>query len=189
MIIFKALGAAFKAFCAELHSSNQQNFLPPSPNSQLSIPNDPRIRNVNHMTSRRSEALELLAALQREARFIDFIKDDLSESICSQDTLFEVVKMVHDRCAETCEKIFSIRPLSEEINGEPSDSRSEDSTQEDVTTEGSRLHTNKRVIHHGWRATKCDLPVWQGDKRDELVLASCEYETLGMIKTLPKTTA
>lgn len=186
MKFFKALGVAFKAFFAEFNSENPQNFLPPTSESQSSITSDFQDRAPSHISHQRSEAIELLAALQREARFIDFIKDDISVTSCSRETLFEIVKMVHDRCADTCEKIFSIRPLSDEdeIKLGSSENPRGDSTQAKITnttehkllTEGPNSRPNKRIIHHGWYATKCDLPKWQGDKKDEFVIAPREYE-------------
>ena len=71
---------------------------------------------LNQKSSGRSEALELLSALQRDARFIDFIKEDLAS--CDDTTVASVARMVHDRTAETLERFFSIRPLSERREGE-----------------------------------------------------------------------
>ena len=182
MKFFKALGVAFKAFFAEFNSENSQNFLPPTSESQSSITSDFQDRAPSHISHQRSEAIELLVALQREARFIDFIKDDLSDTNCSRDTLFEVVKMVHDRCAETCEKYFAIIPLVGEIKQGASKAPKGDSahekntTQLKSTTEDANSQPNKRIIHPGWYATRCDLPVWQGDKKDEFILAPREYE-------------
>lgn len=182
MKIFKALRVAFKAFLAELNSKNPQNFFPPSAESQKFLLGESLEQDASPVFHRRSEAIELLAALQREARFIDFIKDDLSDTNCSRDTLFEVVKMVHDRCAETCEKYFAIRPLVGEIKQGASKAPKGDSAQEKnttqlkSTTEDTNSQPNKRIIHPGWHATRCDLPVWQGDKKDEFILAPREYE-------------
>src|SRR5947208_2478486 len=57
----------------------------------------------------RSEALTLLAALQREARFVDFIQEPLDDY--SDDQVGAAVRDVHRQCRQVIERLFALRPV------------------------------------------------------------------------------
>lgn len=123
----------------------------------------------------RSEALELLAALQRDARFVDFIKEDVRN--CDDATLGAAARLVHDRCAETLERSFEIRPLSDAPEGTvvPVDTDAA-SNPARLQVSGSRAASSGRIAHAGWVATKQSLPRWAGKKEDAFILAPVEVE-------------
>ena len=56
----------------------------------------------------RSEALTLLAALQREARFVDFVQEPLEGYSDAQ--IGAVVRDVHRDCAAVLNRLFALRP-------------------------------------------------------------------------------
>ena len=136
-------------------------------------------RGSSTQTDVRSEAIELLAALQRDARFVDFIKEDLSS--CDDATLGAAARMVHDRCSETLERFFEIRPLSDDEEGAfiTLDSTSQNPARVRVSGDIDRLTDGAvscRVVHVGWVAKKCEPPQWSGKAEDALVLAPIELE-------------
>ena len=127
----------------------------------------------------RSEALELLAALQRDARFIDFIKEDISS--CDDVSLAAAARTTHDRCAETLERFFQIRPLSHVPEGDTTiiDPAAQNPARLRISGAASHAFGTEvacRVAHAGWIAEKCDPPRWSGKEEDALVLAPVELE-------------
>lgn len=137
------------------------------------------IDNVGTTTASRSDALELLAALQRDARFVDFIMEKVDE--CDDATLGAAARTVHDHCAVTVERCFAPRPLFELREGEEITL-----TQEQIRNvtrvqlaRNSSLEAGcvKGIVAHlGWKASKCNLPKWTGDSQDELVIAPLEVD-------------
>src|SRR5438132_13537885 len=60
----------------------------------------------------RSEALSLLAVLQREARFVDFIKEPISSYTDAQ--IGAAVRGDHKDCADVLDRFFEIKTLRSE---------------------------------------------------------------------------
>jgi hypothetical protein len=124
----------------------------------------------------RSEALTLLAALQREARFVDFLQESLDGYPDAQ--VGAAARDVHRDCREVVERMFAIRPLRKE----------EESSEVEVPTgfepELYRLVGDVsgegpykgRLAHHGWRASKCETPQWNGSKEAADVVSPAEVE-------------
>ena len=163
--------------CDNLHSAEQLSDPVNSGDSKavLDTPiSDPKSKGIF-----RSEALELLAALQRDARFLDFVKEDIGN--CDDATLAAAARITHDRCAETLERFFKIRPLSETPEGETTtiDLANRNPTRTRVSGssfDSAARKTKCRVAHAGWIAEKCEPPCWSGRREDALVLAPVELE-------------
>jgi len=124
----------------------------------------------------RSEALTLLAALQREARFVDFIKEPLDTYSDAQ--IGAAVRDVHRDCAAVLERLFAIRPVVEQPEG----ARVEVPAGFDAGR--YRLTGNVAgeppfagaLVHHGWEATVCKLPTYTGSESGARVIAPAEVE-------------
>jgi len=124
----------------------------------------------------RSEAITLLAALQREARFIDFIKEPLDNYSDAQ--IGAAVRDVHRDCAAVLERMFAIRPVMDQEEG----SRVEVPAGFDAGR--YRLTGNVAgqppfggtLVHHGWEATACNLPSYTGSEAAARVIAPAEVE-------------
>jgi hypothetical protein len=124
----------------------------------------------------RSEALTLLAALQREARFIDFIEESLAGYSDAQ--IGAVARDVHRDCGAVLKRLFELRPAVAQDEG----SEMELCTGFDAGR--FRLTGNVtgdppfrgRLVHPGWEATKCQLPTWSGSKDSARVIAPAEVE-------------
>jgi hypothetical protein len=125
----------------------------------------------------RSEALTLLAALQREGRLVDFLREDLGGATDAQ--IGAVARDLQRDCRAAVERFFAIAPLSDQAEG----SRIElpagyDAAQYHVlgAADGQAAAINGIVLHPGWRATKCDVPTYTGPESGHLVIAPCEVE-------------
>ncbi|MFI4876854.1 MAG: DUF2760 domain-containing protein [Blastopirellula sp. JB062] len=122
------------------------------------------------------DALILLAALQREARFLDLFQEDLSSFTDAQ--IGAAVRDVHRDTKATLDRIFGIARLREEEEG----TNIEVSSSFDpvklrlVGSVGATPPERARLVHAGWRATKCELPKWNGQAEAAKILAPAEAE-------------
>jgi hypothetical protein len=123
-----------------------------------------------------SDAITLLAALQREARFIDFIQEPLAGYTDAQ--IGAVARDVHRDCGAVIERLFALKPVVEQEEG----ARIEVPAGFDANR--FRLTGNVtgeppfhgQLMHHGWIATKCEVPAWTGSKDSALIVAPVEVE-------------
>lgn len=146
------LGLAFKAFfrclkkgatsekIAELLAQEKQELLPPPPGPVV------------------SSSAQLLAAFQKEGRFIDFLQEDLTGFPDAQ--VGSVARNVHKGCRQVLQQYLTLQPVLEQKEGET------------VTVEeGFDPHRISLVgkvegnppftgvlRHHGWRLEKDQLP-------------------------------
>jgi hypothetical protein len=124
----------------------------------------------------RSDALNLLEALQREARLIDFFQEPLTGYEDAQ--IGAVVRDLHRQCAATLERMFGLKPIEAAAEGAI--------TEVPPGFDPGRIHLSGNIsgpppfrgklCHHGWEATRCDLPAWSGSDRSLLVIAPAEIE-------------
>jgi len=124
----------------------------------------------------RSEALTLLAALQREARFVDFVKESLDGA--SDEQIGAVVRDVHRDCGKVLERMLAIRPLVDQDEGSP--------VEVPAGFDSARFHLTGNVQgappfrgklgHHGWQATKAELPTWSGQRESAKVISPADVE-------------
>ena len=124
----------------------------------------------------RSEALTLLAALQREARIVDFLMENLDDYADAQ--VGAAVRDVHRESGALLQRMFGIEPLRTEAEGdalsvpqgfEPANFR--------LTGKVAGQAPYQGVLRHpGWRATRCDLPAWAGQDAAALTIAPAEVE-------------
>lgn len=124
----------------------------------------------------RSDALTLLAALQREARFVDFLQEDLQPYDDAQ--VGAIVRDVHRGCAGVVKRMFDVKPLTDAAEGssltidapvDPLKYQISGATVDSGSVTGT-------VVHPGWQATHCDIPVWTGKEDAALVIAPIEME-------------
>ncbi|MCL2622509.1 MAG: DUF2760 domain-containing protein [Planctomycetaceae bacterium] len=125
--------------------------------------------------SGRSEAVTLLAVLQREARLLDFLMEKLDGY---DDALVgAAARKVHDDCAAVIERLFDVQPLraEDEMSQMTIETPDPSLVQLVGNVSGEAPYTG-RLTHHGWVATKCELPTWSGATEAALVLAPAEVE-------------
>jgi hypothetical protein len=124
----------------------------------------------------RSEAVTLLATLQREARFVDLVMEPLDTYADAQ--VGAAARDVLRDCGKALERLFDLQPVSDQ---------EEESTLEVAAgfdTGQVRLVGNVqgeppfegKLVHHGWKASRCELPTWSGSESAQLIVAPAEVE-------------
>ncbi|KVD39158.1 hypothetical protein WS61_21670 [Burkholderia sp. ABCPW 11] len=120
-------------------------------------------------------ALQLLGLLQRDARFIDFVEEDIAGY--ADADIGAAARLVHDGCRAALREHFTIVPVRDEAEGSrvtlPAGF---DATAVRVTGNvvGSAPFTGT-VSHRGWRVSDVRLPKLTGS-HDASVIAPAEVE-------------
>lgn len=124
----------------------------------------------------RSEAVALLAALQREARFVDIVSEPLGDYSDAQ--IGAAARDVLRDCKTVLDRIFGLEPIVKELEGDTVE------TPEKVDPAVYKLAGNVqgdapfrgKLVHSGWKVAKCELPQWSGDDKAAKVIAPVEIE-------------
>ena len=123
-----------------------------------------------------SEAITLLATLQREARLVDFLKEDLSGY--ADEQVGAAVRSIQRDSAKVLDRIFALQPVIADEEG----------AKVNVPTgfDAARYRLTGKVTgdapfagtlqHHGWEATKCELPQFTGSDSAAKTVAPAEVE-------------
>ena len=125
-------------------------------------------------SARRSEALTLLSALQRESRLLDLVCDSLDQYNDAQ--IGAAARDVLRDTRKSLDRMFGLQHLVDSPEGEAIEVPNDASPilWRIVGNESSQRGT---LIHAGWKATKMDMPTWSGGDGDALVIAAAEVET------------
>jgi len=124
----------------------------------------------------RSDAISLLATLQREARFIDIVKEPLADYSNAQ--VGAAARDVLRDCGTVLDRLFQLEPVVEQEEGAKIElPQGFDAARYRITgnATGDAPWTGS-LAHHGWRAKRCELPQWSGAKGAALVVAAAEVE-------------
>lgn len=120
-------------------------------------------------------ALQLLGLLQQEARFVDFVQENIASH--SDADIGAAVRVVHDGCRKVLKQYFELEPVRAENEG----SRLTLPKGFDAATVrvsgnivGEPPFTGS-LIHKGWRASKIHLPKL-AEGHDASILAPAEVE-------------
>jgi hypothetical protein len=120
-------------------------------------------------------ALQLLELLQKEARFIDFIKEDIAGY--SDADVGIAARVVHEGCNKAINEHFTLAPIrSEHEGGKVTLQKGFDASTVRLTGNivGSAPFTGM-LIHKGWQVTSVRLPkLTQGHNAN--ILAAAEVE-------------
>ncbi len=124
----------------------------------------------------RSEALTLLAALQREARLIDLIQEPLASY--SDQQIGSAARNVLKDSGDVLKRFFDLKPAVSQSEGE--------SVQLPAGYDPGRYHltgnppssgaAQGKLVHPGWEATVVNLPTWTGQPASAKVIAPAEVE-------------
>ena len=120
-------------------------------------------------------ALQLLALLQRDARLIDFVQEDLAGY--SDADIGGPARLVHEGCAKVLREHFTLVPVRPEAEGSPVtlaagfDARAIRLTGNVV----GQAPFRGSLSHRCWRATEVRLPTLAAG-HDAAVLAPAEVE-------------
>jgi hypothetical protein len=123
-----------------------------------------------------SEALGLLAALQREARLVDFLQEDISGY--ADEQIGAAVREIHRDAGQVLNRLFAIHPVVVDPEGAAVDVPSGfDAGQYRLTGNVTGSPPYRGTLrHHGWQATKCELPTFTGSPVAAKTLAPVEVE-------------
>ncbi|SAL12904.1 hypothetical protein AWB73_00439 [Caballeronia turbans] len=120
-------------------------------------------------------ALQLLGLLQRDARFIDFVEEDIVNY--SDADIGAAARLVHDGCRAVLREHFTIKPVRTEAEG------SRVTLQEGFDAAAVRLTGNVvgkapfngQVSHRGWKVEDTRLPKL-APSHDASIVAPAEVE-------------
>ncbi len=123
----------------------------------------------------RNEALALLAALQREARFLDLVQESLDP--CTDAEIGAAARDVLTRCRATLDRFFGIQPLAGDEGQAIEIPSGYDPFRYRLvgSVSGSGPYRG-RIVHPGWKATRCQLPEWSGAPDAAWILAPTEVQ-------------
>jgi hypothetical protein len=126
------------------------------------------------VASRRA-ALQLLAALQREGRLVDFIEEDLAGY--PDATVGAAARAVHAGCKKAIQEYFRLEPVLREPEGATVEVRTGfDPAAVRLTGNVVGAPPFKGALrHHGWRAQDVKLPQ-ASDGMDPAIVAPAEVE-------------
>ena len=124
----------------------------------------------------RSAAVTLLAALQREARLLDFFKEPIADYSDAQ--IGAAVRDVHRQTNAVLDRMFNIQPLldAQENSVVQLPTPIDAGTHKLVGAVGTATASSGVLMHHGWKVTKCELPQFTGSAESALVVAPAEIE-------------
>lgn len=120
-------------------------------------------------------ALQLLGLLQRDARFVDFVEEDIAGY--SDTEIGAAARLVHDGCRAVLREHFTIRPVREEAEG------SRVTLADGFDASAIRLTGNVvgsapfhgSISHRGWKVEEVRLPRL-AERHDATVIAPAEVE-------------
>ncbi|MCH5374433.1 MAG: DUF2760 domain-containing protein [Planctomycetes bacterium] len=124
----------------------------------------------------RSDAISLLAALQREARFVDLVQESLEQY--SDEQVGAAARDVLRDCRSVLDRLFGLQPVIGQAEGAAIDIPA------GFDTGRFRLTGNVvgeppfqgRLVHHGWEASRCEVGRWSGSDAAARVIAPAEVD-------------
>jgi hypothetical protein len=168
--------ALFRAGAADrlLAALNQQAL--PAPEAEKPAPKPTPAKPEPPKRPARSDALSLLATLQREARLIDLVQESLEEY--SDEQVGAAARDVLRTCRSVLDRLFGLQPVLNQQEGAAIEVAA------GFDTGRFRLTGNVagqppfrgRLVHHGWEATRCELSQWSGSEAAARVVAPAEVE-------------
>ena len=174
--ISTAFLAFFKSlFDAEIASRVQEALRPPK-SEPLALPESKPAPVVEPKKSLQCDAITLLATLQREARLVDFLKEDLSGY--SDEQVGAAVREIHRESIRVLDRFFKIRSILTEQEGESVNVPAGfDPGRYRLTGHLAGTAPFKGTLrHHGWEATQIELPAFSGSESAARTIAPAEVE-------------
>ena len=141
---------------------------------------EPEPEKVKPATTKLTEAkpdaaLQLLGLFQQEARFLDFVSEDVSKY--SDTEIGAAARVVHEGCSKVLKHHFDVAPVrTDKENSRITLQKGFNPAENRITGNivGKPPFTGT-LLHRGWRVIKVDLPKLAPD-HDVKVLAPAEIE-------------
>lgn len=124
----------------------------------------------------RSEALTLLATLQREARIIDLVMESLDNYSDAQ--VGAAARTVLRDCRSVLNRMFGLAPVESVPEGTdiPIPAKYDVGLLRLTGNLAGNPPAKGRLVHPGWRAATCQVPVWNGSAESASVIMPAEVE-------------
>lgn len=124
----------------------------------------------------RSEAVALLSVLQREARLVDFLKEEIGGYQDAQ--IGAAVRDVHRDARAALDRCLGLRPVLEQAEGSevPLGAATDAAQIRVVGNVGGNGPAKGKLQHGGWQATKVELPQYTGSASTANIIAPAEVE-------------
>ena len=195
-----ALGTAFRAFFAAIFNrdlASKLKLVLDQPAATLALPDlsardvatgvaDPPDAGSPEKPTRklsanddRSDAITLLVALQREARLIDLVKENLGQYSDAQ--IGAAARPCLQQCAATLDRLFGLRAIESVADGQTIAVPGNASPSRYLwigESSGDDQATNGKLVHHGWEASQVELPKWTGATVDARVIAPIQVKRI-----------
>jgi hypothetical protein len=118
-------------------------------------------------------ALQILSIMQRDARLVDFLMEDISGY--SDDQVGAAVRELHDQCRDAVGRYVTLAPVIDGVEGTYSKAPGGADLVKFVGNVPAQPPAGGTLRHKGWRASKVDLPALPA-KQDVSVIAPAEIE-------------
>ncbi|HXI43220.1 MAG TPA: DUF2760 domain-containing protein [Bryobacteraceae bacterium] len=119
-------------------------------------------------------AVQMLSILQRDARLIDFIMEDIAAY--TDDQVGAAVRGLHDQARESLARYVKLEPVIDGVEGTfTKPAISDPAAVKFVGNVPAGKPSGGLLRHKGWRAGKIDLPPLN-PKQDSSILAPAEIE-------------
>lgn len=120
-------------------------------------------------------AVTLLAALQRESRLIDFLQEDLSGY--ADEQIGSAVRDVQRDSRKVLDRFFALRPVLEKEEGAAVELAADHDPGKFRLTGKTGANPQRGTLqHHGWEASRCELPQFTGSASAANIVAPAEVE-------------
>lgn len=180
-----SIGTAFRAFYRTLVSREAADqvaalldgrLLPKVTTDEKSRQPVPATKAAPPAAPKRSEAITLLAALQREARLVDLVKEDLAGY--SDEQVGAAARNVLRDASATLDRLFAPKRVLSQPEGEATEVPAgyDPGCYQLVGKAAGSPPFRGTIAHAGWQATVCNLPTWSGSKEAAMVIAPAEVE-------------
>jgi hypothetical protein len=123
----------------------------------------------------RSDAVTLLATLQREARLIDLVQEPLDQYSDAQ--VGAAARPCLTQCRSALKRMFDLRPLVDAQEGQSIELPAGNSPlRYQWVGEVSGDKRSGKLVHPGWEAARCELAQWTGEPVDANIIAPAQLE-------------
>ncbi len=117
-------------------------------------------------------ALQMLAIMQRDARLVDFLMEDISAY--QDDQIGAAVRELHDQCRDSIARYVTLQPVIDGVEGTFAKAPSNDpNLVKFIGNVPAKPPAGGTLRHKGWRVAKVNLPALSG-KQDVTVVAPAE---------------
>ena len=119
-------------------------------------------------------ALQILAIMQRDARLIDFLMEDISGY--SDDQIGAAVRELHDQCRDSIARYVTLQPVIDGVEGTFAKAPSNDpNLVKFIGNVPAKPPAGGTLRHKGWRVAQVNLPALSA-KQDTAIVAPAEIE-------------